>query len=231
MADSFNEPWRRDVLAQLSARNAREREPFADLVDLQQKLAEKVTLLDLELKTAKILGKDAKGSSGDLEGGAEVVNELKRKVYALQEELTELHRRKGENAQQVIDLSAKVKGQEAILSEKTAIILSQETEIERLTREAEKLRADMQEIGETNQLLKDEYQALSLALNSAEKKLREAKTENDRLLVTVIELKEKDVARMNQENEAFRKAQQEKMEKQLEEAAKEAKAVVVKEDT
>ena len=160
-----------------------------------------------------------------------MVNELKRKVYALQEELTELHRRKGENAQQVIDLSAKVKGQEAILSEKTAIILSQETEIERLTREAEKLRADMQEIGETNQLLKDEYQALSLALNSAEKKLREAKTENDRLLVTVIELKEKDVARMNQENEAFRKAQQEKMEKQLEEAAKEAKAVVVKEDT
>ena len=231
MAGSFNEPWRRDVLAQLAARNAREREPFADLVDLQQKLAEKVTLLDLELKTAKISAKDAKGSSGDLEAGAEVVNELKRKVYALQEELTELHRRKGENAQQVIDLSAKVKGQEAILSEKEAIILSQETEIERLTREAEKLRADMQEIGETNQLLKDEYQALSLALNSAEKKLREAKTENDRLLVTVIELKEKDVARMNQENEAFRKAQQEKMEKQLEEAAKEAKAVVVKEDT
>ena len=95
----------------------------------------------------------------------------------------------------------------------------------------EKLKADMQEIGETNQLLKDEYQALSLALNSAEKKLREAKTENDRLLVTVIDLKEKDVARMNQENEEFRKKQQEKMESQLAEAAKEAKAVVVKEDT
>ena len=55
----------------------------------------------------------------------------------------------------------------------------------------------------------------------------EAQKENDRLIAQVIELKERDVAYMNQENDLFLQKKQELIRQQLEEAAKEPKHVVV----
>ena len=54
----------------------------------------------------------------------------------------------------------------------------------------------------------------------------EAQKENDRLIAQVIELKERDVAYMNQENDLFLQKKQELIRQQLEEAAKEPKHVV-----
>ena len=49
------------------------------------------------------------------------------------------------------------------------------------------------ELEATNQLLKDEYQTLQLALSSAEQKLVAAQKENDRLVAEILDMKEKDV--------------------------------------
>ena len=49
------------------------------------------------------------------------------------------------------------------------------------------------ELEATNQLLKDEYQTLQLALSSAEQKLVAAQKENDRLVCEILDMKERDV--------------------------------------
>lgn len=43
---------------------------------------------------------------------------LEKKLLAQQEELTELHKRKGENSQMIVDLNLKVEQQKKIISEK-----------------------------------------------------------------------------------------------------------------
>ena len=49
------------------------------------------------------------------------------------------------------------------------------------------------ELEATNQLLKDEYQTLQLALSSAEQKLITAQKENDLLVAQILDMKERDV--------------------------------------
>ena len=149
--------------------------------------------------------------------------------FSLQEELTMLHRRKGENAQQVIDLTATAKANEVTLNEKAAIILSLESHVANLKEEVQRLKNALQELEGTNQLLKDEYTTLQLALSSAETKLVQAQKENDKLVGQIIELKERDVARMNQENDLFFMHKQEMVKLQLADAAREAKSVKVNE--
>lgn len=62
-------------------------------------------------------GNAGAGGSGDSKLH-ERVQYLEQKLLAQQEELTELHRRKGENAQQVIDLNAKLQEKEKQLAAK-----------------------------------------------------------------------------------------------------------------
>lgn len=46
---------------------------------------------------------------------------LEQKIYSLQEELTNLHRRKGEHAQQIVDLTSKLQETEKNLSTKESM--------------------------------------------------------------------------------------------------------------
>lgn len=46
---------------------------------------------------------------------------LEQKIYSLQEELTNLHRRKGEHAQQIVDLTSKLQETEKNLSLKESL--------------------------------------------------------------------------------------------------------------
>ena len=224
--------WRNSVLTSLRSRNRRQVEPFQDLIALQAKTFEKTAQLQQEnarlqyaneqlRRNVPMAAEGALASSTD-----EDVAELKRKIFGLQEELTSLHRKKGENAQQVIDLTANVKTLEAKMAEKASQIAAYEAEIANLKGAMSKLKSETQELTETNQLLKDEYTTLQLALSSAENKLLTAQKENDRLVAQVMALKERDVAQMNMENDLFLQKKQEEVRRQLLEAAKEPKVVV-----
>ena len=136
-----------------------------------------------------------------------------------------LSRRKGENAQQVIDLSATVKVCEKELIEKQSKIDYLEAEIVSLKDDLKRTEGQTLELESTNQLLKDEYQALQLALTSAETKLRAIQKENEVLVTQLMELKAKDADRMNFENDQFLQKQQMQMQIELAEAAKEQKSV------
>ena len=72
----------------------------------------------------------------------------------------------------MIDLSATVKQNEAQLVEKQSMILALEAELVGVRDDLKSAELQSREVEETSQLLKDEYQALQLALSSAEVKLR-----------------------------------------------------------
>lgn len=231
MTSDANEDWRNDVVRQLRRRNQTQAEPFEGLMLAHAKAFEATAKLQQEksqlmLQNEKLRQDAGVGGAAGGEYSSAEVQELKSKIFKLQEELTGLHRRKGENAQQVIDLTASVKEKEALLSEQAAQNISLQQQIEQLKRQLEMTKRDSHELRATTQLLKDEYQTLQLALTSAEKKLLNAQKDNDRLVAQVIELKEKDVARLNKENEDFMKVKHEELKQQLEEAARENKTVV-----
>lgn len=231
----MQEPWRKTILDRLQTRNRSSVEPFADLITLHNRTFEGTNALRTEnaqlvfinekLKQENLDLKTRVGSGGTSAESSERIQALEKKLYSVQEELTELHRRKGENAQQVIDLTVQLKEAEKTLKNKDDLILRYENEIEVFRTKIRNLTSAISELESTNQLLKDEYQTIQLALNTAEGKLIAAQKENDSLIAQVMEFKEKDVERMNMENEIFNKRKQEILQKQLAEAAKEHKPV------
>ncbi len=209
--------WRRDVLSALRQRNRNQAEPFAALVALQARTMERCAEL--------VFRGGAEGATGDVSPSGIDSSELKRKVYELQDELTSLHRVHGENAQKVIDLSAKVRDGEEALDERTALLARSEEYVEALKADVDRLEQAYSNLEKTDQLLKDEYHALQLVLSTADKKLVAAQKENDQLVEQIKQFKEIDVARMNRENEEFQRRKQESVQRELEEAAKENRPV------
>ena len=104
---------------------------------------EKLKNENLELK---ILIREGSGASGTGDGGANAlsnvkIQELEKKVLAQQEELTDLHKRKGENSQMIINQNLKIADLTRTLSEKDHVISEQELKIRNLTQELEDLKA------------------------------------------------------------------------------------------
>jgi len=221
-------------MEKLKKRNRREVLPFTDLFEMHNKILEQNVNLKTENSSLNFITEKLKEENLHLKSKTTSENvmqnnenflELQKKLFNVQEELTELHRRKGENAQQVIDLSAALKVSDKDLVVKQSRIDSLEAEIISLKDDLKTTETQMAELESTNQLLKDEYQALQLALNSAETKLRTIQRENETLVTQLMSLKAQDAERMNFENDQFIQKQQQLMQIELAEAAKEQKSI------
>lgn len=127
---------------------------------------------------------------------ASKISQLEKKLLTQQEELTELHKRKGENSQMIVDLSLKLDKQNKVLAEKDARLvlsfsnnsivcslismlvslfhsISEHITINTSLRaEVVMLTTAMQELKSLNTCLRDEHTALQLAFASLEDKLR-----------------------------------------------------------
>jgi len=226
--------WRGKILQQLECRKAQQTTPYGDLVSSHNKLLESATILriknsELELQTYKykqeILELQHKVAlGGSSEHNSEVSGGDKgyeQKIYKLQEELTELHRTKGENITRIIQLGQELKKKDEELSQKEAEILDTNNNVEALKIEAKKLQNVAMELEATNQTLKDEFQALQLSHNSIEEKLRKSQEENGQLVARWLQLKAEDADRINMENQRIANKHQNKLKKELEDAAKE----------
>lgn len=223
------------MLIQLKRRNRIEILPYEGLYLAQARLQEENDALATENSALTASNRDLKAETAELSAvlaaraGTAVdsvtVQELQQKMFNLQEELTELHRRKGDNAQQVIDLSAALKLAEMSVVDKSSRVEALEAEIVVLKQDLKARDAANLELEATNQLLKDEYQALQLALTTAETKLNSVKRENDTLITQLMALKAKDAERMNLENDLFLLQKERKVQIELAEAASEFKNV------
>ena len=101
--------WREDTLQRLRRRNREQVEPFSDIILRHNRMLDKVGGLALENNSLTFVNQRLEDENRRLKeaggGGAdhsENIHELQKKMFSVQEELTELHRRKGENAQQVL---------------------------------------------------------------------------------------------------------------------------------
>jgi len=230
----MEQSWKTDLMEKLKKRNKTEVLPFTDLFEMHNKILEQNINLKTENSSLNFITEKLKEENLHLKSKSTSENsshnnedflELQKKLFNVQEELTEMHRRKGENAQQVIDLSAALKVSDKDLIDKQLRIDSLEAEIISLKDDLKTTEAQMAELESTNQLLKDEYQALQLALNSSETKLRTIQRENETLVTQLMALKAQDAERMNFENDQFIQKQQQLMQIELAEAAKEQKSI------
>ncbi|GFO28485.1 autophagy-related protein 16-1 [Plakobranchus ocellatus] len=146
---------------------------------------------------------------------------LEQKLYRLQEELTEMHKKKGENSQQIIDLTTLVQEKEKELQQKDSMISDMLGKNMALKQAKRNLELSLTELEATNQMLKDEHQALQMAFSALEEKYRKCQDDNNDLVQRWMEQKAKDADRMNAENADFIKDRQQKLARDLAEAAKE----------
>ena len=98
------ESWRGDILVRLKARNEREIQPFQALFELQEKLLEQnvnltnesssLSLANERLREENLQLKSSVRDSAEASAGNTNENflELQRKLFLVQEELTEMHR-------------------------------------------------------------------------------------------------------------------------------------------
>ncbi|XP_063615725.1 autophagy-related protein 16-like, partial [Penaeus indicus] len=128
--------WRHGIYHKLRDRNKKEYENINELIQLHNRLFEQSELLrtenlQLTLQNEKLRQENSdlhsKGAGGDGGSGtgsaaagasSQVVQALEQKLYKLQEELTDLHRRKGENAQQLVELNQCLQERDKLLATK-----------------------------------------------------------------------------------------------------------------
>ncbi|KAM3966992.1 autophagy-related 16 [Aphomia sociella] len=238
--------WRKSIISQLHSRNKYETSAFQDIISFQSRLFDNVNTLKNENLQLTLINERIKYSNTDsvvstgASAATEKIQSLEQKILTQQEELTSLHRRRGESAQQIINLNARVHDIEKQLQNKDVVISENTALIASLRAEIQMYENNMNELRGLNQVLRDEHQALQIAFAAIEEKLRKAQDENRSLVDRLIKYKAKDADKMNEENEHFLKSsnptaffintfgrvsfgkKSDKMKKELEEAARES---------
>eukprot|EP00794_Sanderia_malayensis_P010970 gene10970-12132_t len=234
--------WKEIIVRSLTERNKKQHHCFKDLIQSQNRLFENSSIIRLKIseqelqifqlkqEILELQGKIASGSGGSLADtvSGEKITALEQKIYKLQEELTEQHRGKGEHALRIIGLTNEIKTKDEQLSHKEAHLLDAQNNLEAMAFESRKTHAAMAELQETSQCIKDEYQALQLAFNAIEEKLRKTQEENQQLVDRWLKAKAMDADKVNLENEHQARRRQEKMQQDLKDAAKEPVGILTR---
>ncbi|XP_063906656.1 autophagy-related protein 16-1 isoform X2 [Zophobas morio] len=199
--------WRENILSKLQERNRFQTDCFQDLIAQHNKIFDAVNALKHENLQLSIQNEKLR-LDGDRAGGGdsrlhEKIQCLEQKLLTQQEELTELHRRKGENSQQIIDLNAKLQEKEKLIVMKDISLAENAAKITSLQAEITLFDRNNKELKLLNEALRDEHQALHLAFTCLEDKLRKLQDENRQLVERLMNYKTKDADRMNEENENF----------------------------
>ncbi|XP_064214098.1 autophagy-related protein 16-1 isoform X4 [Tribolium castaneum] len=201
--------WREEILTKLQKRNKIQTHCFQDLIAQHNKIFDNVNALkhenlqlSIQNEKLRVDGDRPAGGGGDSRLH-EKIQILEQKLLSQQEELTELHRRKGENSQQIIDLNAKLQEKEKFLMARDISLAENAAKIASLQAEIALFDRNNKELNLLNEALRDEHQALHLAFTCLEDKMRKLQDENRQLLDRLMKYKTKDADRMNEENENF----------------------------
>jgi len=221
--------WRKQILQRLNQRKAREQKPFEEIINCCSRLFESIESLKsenvllsiqkerLQSEIEQLTGKEYKGVTSPVYSSAED----QKKILQLQEELTELHRRRGENAQQIVQLRNTLEDKEAEIKSWKNKYQDSLISLDEYKKTCKTLQSRILELEEKNQTLLDEHTALQMAFNALEAKYLTREKENATLLQRYMALKARDAELMNQENEAAMKARLQAQQKAIESAIKE----------
>ncbi|EAT40708.1 AAEL007574-PA [Aedes aegypti] len=210
------ENWRDLIAERLRDRNRNETSRYADIIAYNNRLfdaAAKLRQENLELKIDKKIRDSSGGTAGaDLAAITNAqIQALEKKILAQQEELTDLHKRKGDHSQMVITLNQKLSELQRTLTEKEKALAEQRAINITITDELEELKT-------LHVTIKDESLASQLRANAAEDKLRTVQDEYNKVLASLMECKSRLADSMNKENDKFFKEKKARIESELERA-------------
>ncbi|XP_064021368.1 autophagy-related protein 16-1 isoform X6 [Pogoniulus pusillus] len=219
-------PWKRHIAAELRRRDRLQRQAFEEIIgqynklleksDLHAVLADKLQAEKYEMQSRHEMSPGHDGTWNDAQ-----LQELAQLKIKHQEELTELHKKRGELAQSVIDLNNQMQQKDKEMQMNEAKIAEYLQKISELETECQELRNKLQDLERANQTLKDEYDALQITFNALEEKLRKTTEDNQELVSRWMAEKAQEANRLNAENEKDSRRRQARLQKELAEAAKE----------
>ncbi|KAL8187564.1 UNVERIFIED_CONTAM: hypothetical protein K2H54_051163 [Gekko kuhli] len=184
--------------------------------DLHAVLADKLQAEKYDLPSRHEISPGHDGTRNDVH-----LQEIAQLRIKHQEELTELHKKRGELAQSVIDLNNQIQQKDREMQINEAKIAEYLQKISELETECQELRNMLQDLERANQTLKDEYDALQITFTALEEKLRKTTEDNQELVTRWMAEKAQEANRLNAENEKDSRRRQARLQKELAEAAKE----------
>ncbi|XP_041666663.1 autophagy-related protein 16-1 isoform X2 [Cheilinus undulatus] len=218
--------WKRHVSDQLKLRDRVQRQAFEELIhqynrllekaDLQAVLSERYQADKYEVQRGHEASSGAESSRSDA-----LQQEMAQMRIRHQEELTELHKKRGELAQSVIELNNQIQQKDKEIQSNEAKMLEYQQQISSLEGDCRELRSCLQDLERANQTLKDEYDALQITFSALEEKLRKTTEDNQELVSRWMAEKAQEANKLNAENEKDSRRRQAKLQKELADAAKE----------
>ncbi|KAM4693336.1 autophagy-related protein 16-1 isoform 3-T3 [Discoglossus pictus] len=217
--------WKTHISKELRRRDREQTQAFEELILQYNKLLERSdfqSVLADKLQTEKY-----DQSRHDISPGHDgmrndtLLQDMAQMRIKHQEELTELHKKRGELAQTVIELNNQMQQKDKDIQANEAKIAEYLHTIQTLETECQDLRNKLQELERANQTLKDEYDALQITFCALEEKLRKTTEDNQELVTRWMAEKAQEANKLNAENEKDTKRRQAKLQKELAEAAKE----------
>ncbi|KAM4836043.1 autophagy-related protein 16-1 isoform 2-T2 [Thomomys bottae] len=218
--------WKRHIAEELRRRDRLQRQAFEEIILHYNKLLEKSDLhsvLAQKLQAEKHDTPNRHDTSPGHDGARNDshLQEMSQLRIKHQEELTELHKKRGELAQLVIDLNNQMQQKDREMQMNEAKIAECLQTISDLETDCLELRGKLQDLEIVNQTLKDEYDALQITFTALEEKLRKTTEENQELVTRWMAEKAQEANRLNAENEKDSRRRQARLQKELAEAAKE----------
>ncbi|XP_006866824.1 PREDICTED: autophagy-related protein 16-1 isoform X2 [Chrysochloris asiatica] len=218
--------WKRHIAEELRRRDRLQRQTFEEIILQYNKLLEKSDLhsvLTQKLQAEKhdVPNRHEISPGHDGTWNDAQLQEMAQLRIKHQEELTELHKKRGELAQLVIDLNNQMQQKDKEMQVNEAKIAECLQTISALETECLELRGKLQDLERANQTLKDEYDALQITFTALEEKLRKTTEENQELVTRWMAEKAQEANRLNAENEKDSRRRQARLQKELAEAAKE----------
>nr|XP_043889014.1 autophagy-related protein 16-1 isoform X1 [Solea senegalensis] len=218
--------WKRHVSEQLKHRDRVQRHAFEEIVHHYHRLLEKSdlqTVLTERYQSDKYdVQRGHETSSGaDASRNDALQQEMAQMRIKHQEELTELHKKRGELAQSVIELNNQIQLKDKEIQSNEAKLSEYQQQIDNLEGDCRELRNYLQDLERANQTLKDEYDALQITFAALEGKLRKTTEDNQELVSRWMAEKAQEANRLNAENEKEGRRRQAKLQKELADAAKE----------
>nr|XP_046244125.1 autophagy-related protein 16-1 isoform X2 [Scatophagus argus] len=218
--------WKRHISEQLKLRDRVQRQAFEEIVHQYNRLLEKSDLQAVLSERYQTDKYDVqRGHEASLGGDSSRSDTLQQEMAQMrikhQEELTELHKKRGELAQSVIELNNQIQQKDKEIQSNEAKMLEYQQQIANLEGDCRDLRSYLQDLERANQTLKDEYDALQITFSALEEKLRKTTEDNQELVSRWMAEKAQEANKLNAENEKDSRRRQAKLQKELADAAKE----------
>ncbi|KAM7412457.1 hypothetical protein PAMA_020035 [Pampus argenteus] len=218
--------WKKHISEQLKLRDRVQKHAFEEIIHQYLHLLEKSDLqavLSERYQAEKYdVQRGHEANSGADSGRSDALQqEMAQMRIRHQEELTELHKKRGELAQNVIELKNQIQEKDKEIQSNEAMMLEYQQQITKLEGDCRELRSFLQDLERANQTLKDEYDALQITFSALEEKLRKTTEDNQELVSRWMAEKAQEANRLNAENEKDSRRRQAKLQKELADAAKE----------